>query len=240
MKIECLIIHLERAHERRRHLDTILPLIKMNSHIIEAVDAENMSLEERGAYSPSIVNPHYYSKLKATEVACFLSHRKSWKYIVDNRLDAALILEDDADIAEDLCNRSLSIALKNIKPGDFVRFPIKKRETPKRIISEQSDLLLFEPVEIKLGMVAQLMTRDAAQTFLDLTSRFDRPVDCFLQMRWVHKKRILTVWPSGVDEISSELGGSMINHKAKGLAKVKREILRPIYRYKISHLSRKY
>lgn len=238
MHIQCLIIHLERAVERRAHIEKMIPLIKMDTKIINAVDVYKLSPSDLKLHIPGKIAPPYHSDLKASEIACFLSHRKSWQYIVDNKLDAALVFEDDAEISEPLFKNSLSLALENMASGDFIRFPIKNREEPKRVISKNDGSTLFEPVEIKLGMVAQLITHEAAQSLIDATQNIDRPVDCFLQMRWLHKVRVLTAWPSGIDEVSSALGGSMINHKVSGFAKLKREVMRPIYRYKISKLSK--
>lgn len=238
MNIQCLIIHLERAHERRVHLQRLIPLIKMETQIIDAVDAQKISEAELDCYTPGMLSPSYHSPLKSSEIACFLSHRKSWEYIVKENLDAALVLEDDADISESLFNNSLSLVIENISTNDFIRFPIKNREELRKVINEKNGHTLYEPTEIKLGMVAQLITRDAAKALLDATKNFDRPVDCFLQMRWIHKVRVLSVWPSGIEEVSSRLGGSVINHKVIGLEKLRREIKRPIYQYRISKLSK--
>jgi GR25 family glycosyltransferase involved in LPS biosynthesis len=220
-------------------LEKIIPLIKLETKIIDAVDARELSQADLNLYVKGLMPPPYHSDLKVSEIACFLSHRKSWQYIVENNLDAAFVLEDDADISEIPFRNSLSLALDNIESGDFIRFPIRKSEEPRRVISENYGSTLFEPKEIKLGMVAQIVTRDAAKALIEATQKIDRPVDCFLQMRWVHNVRVLSLWPSGIEEVSSILGGSMINHKAKGLGKLKREIMRPIYRFKISRLSRK-
>ena len=81
-------------------------------------------------------------------------------------------------------------------------------------------------------MVAQIVTYDAARRLLERTERFDRPVDAYLQLRWKHGVRVLTLWPNGVREISSILGGSMIQEKSTG-DRIRREILRPLYRAKL-------
>ena len=238
MKIECLLIHLERAHERRTHLEKIIPLVKMDAKIIDAIDALKLSKACSDLYLPRLIEPPYHSTLKASEIACFLSHRKAWRHIVENNIEAALVLEDDANILDPAFSNSISLALKNINSGDFIRFPVKNREEPRRIISERFGSILFEPKEIKLGMVAQIITQDAARSLLEATLNIDRPVDCFLQMRWIHNVSVLSVWPSGIEEVSSTLGGSMINYKISGFGKLRREIMRPIYRRKISKLSK--
>ena len=81
-------------------------------------------------------------------------------------------------------------------------------------------------------MVAQIVTFDAAKRLLERTTRFDRPVDTYLQLRWQHGVRILTLWPNGVREISSRLGGSLIQEKSNG-DRLRRELLRPLYRAKL-------
>ena len=107
-------------------------------------------------------------------------------------------------------------------------------------LARDEDIQLTLPARIELGMIAQIVTKEAAKRLLQCTTDFDRPVDCLLQMPWEHGARVLSVWPSGVKEVSNHLGGSMIDHKVFGLAKLKREINRPIYRSKINSLSDKF
>jgi GR25 family glycosyltransferase involved in LPS biosynthesis len=99
---------------------------------------------------------------------------------------------------------------------------------------------IIEPLPVGLGMVAQLVSRDAARKLLAATRKFDRPVDTTVQMFWVTGVRPLAVQPGGVEEISSKLGGSTIKRKKSALDKLGREILRPLYRRRIATLSRKF
>jgi glycosyl transferase family 25 len=86
-------------------------------------------------------------------------------------------------------------------------------------------------------MVAQIVTYDAARRLLEKTERFDRPVDAYLQLRWKHEVRVLTLWPNGVREISSVLGGSLIQEKSN-VDRLRREVLRPLYRAKLGTYAR--
>ena len=96
----------------------------------------------------------------------------------------------------------------------------------------RENISIFEPTLVGLGMVAQIVTFDAARRLLEQTERFDRPVDTYLQLRWKHGVRILTLWPNGVREISSILGGSLIQGKSNS-DRLRRELLRPLYRAKL-------
>lgn len=99
-------------------------------------------------------------------------------------------------------------------------------------------LQIIEPVPVGLGMVAQLVGREAAQRLLSATQVFDRPVDTTAQMNWVTGLKPLSVLPGGVREVSVRLGGSTIQKSRSLPDKLKREILRPLYRWKIKSRSR--
>jgi glycosyl transferase family 25 len=103
----------------------------------------------------------------------------------------------------------------------------------------QDNISIFEPTLVGLGMHAQIVTYDAARRLLESTESFDRPVDAYLQLRWKHGVRILTLWPNGVREISSSLGGSLIQEKSN-VNRLQREVLRPLYRAKLDIYSRIY
>lgn len=97
---------------------------------------------------------------------------------------------------------------------------------------------VIRPERVGLGMVAQLVSREAAIRLLKATETFDRPVDTMVQMDWVLHLEPLAVLPGGVSEISSTLGGSNIKRKAKISDKLAREVLRPLYRAKVALYSR--
>lgn len=240
MKTDCMIIHLERAHARLSQVKAAMEVLPLRSQIVPAIDGQQMCDEHSSAYVRKLLRPYYPFQLRPSEVATFHSHRTCWKRIIDDGLDAALILEDDLQIDPEIFNPALELAMSNVQPGDFVRFPIKIREEALRDIASKGSIHLRSHDRIALGMVAQLVTHDAATALLAASEKFDRPVDSFLQMQWVHNVRILTVWPSGVREISSELGGSLIGRKSGFFEKVRREILRPIYRRKIGTLSKRH
>ncbi|MCE2523670.1 MAG: hypothetical protein J4F49_10720 [Rhodobacteraceae bacterium] len=74
------------------------------------------------------------------------------------------------------------------------------------------------------------MSRTAAERLLEATQRIDRPIDCFLQS-------IYSVIPSGVGEISQELGGSTIHAKDQQVSWAEREFKRFAYWMKVRRMS---
>jgi GR25 family glycosyltransferase involved in LPS biosynthesis len=239
--LTAFIIHLERAETRRDQVAALRAALPCKSEVVWAVDArapEMMAAPGLAEHVPVHLSPRYPYALRQTEVACFHSHRACWQRIVEEGLAAALILEDDIALDPVVFPAALRLALSAVQPGDFIRMPYKRREDMGRVIAQEGGITLRAPVEVALGMQAQVVTQDAARLLLRATERFDRPVDCLLQMPWEHGARVLSVWPSGVSEHSADLGGSTIGHKALGWDKIRREVMRPFYRRRIAALSR--
>ena len=67
-------------------------------------------------------------------IGCFLSHRKAWKKIVEQKLDAGLILEDDIRISPLTFNKSFNFALKNIQKYKLIQFQVRKIKKKCKII----------------------------------------------------------------------------------------------------------
>ena len=229
---DCLIIHLDRSSERKPQVRKLKKDLPYRTKIVDAVDGSKPNDDFSKSYIPKILRPRYPFSLRSAEIACFQSHRKCWQEILDRGLEAALIIEDDVDIIDGEFKAAVKLAMKEIKMGDLIRFPIKPREKSRNRSVTRDNISIFEPTLIGLGMVAQIVTYDAARRLLERTERFDRPVDAYLQLRWKHGVRVLTLWPNGVREISSILGGSMIQEKSTG-DRIRREILRPLYRAKL-------
>ena len=155
--------------------------------------------------------PAYPFALRPSEVACFLSHRKVWRMIVERGLDAGLIVEDDVALDMPLFGRCMEVAKQACVGKAYVQFRISPVRGRVREMARDGDIRLLAPQVSQLGTVAQLVTREAAQHLLALTERFDRPVDTFLQMRWVTGIAPFCVVPSGIGDQSAEIGGSTVS-----------------------------
>ncbi|ATU90922.1 glycosyltransferase family 25 protein [Phyllobacterium zundukense] len=232
MKVAAFIIHLKRATKRGEHVRRLIGRLPVNAEIIDAVDALDMRDGDIDAvYARSLHSPFYPFKLRVSEVACFLSHRKAWQTIVDRNLDAGLVIEDDVDVDDAAFAVQLSQAIAVLQPADYIRFPRWPRGEKGPEIAREGAGSIIEPELPGLGMQAQLVGRDAAIALLAATERFDRPVDTTIQMRWLHPVRILSARPITIREIDFNLGGTVVQDKNKTfLDRLGREILRPYYR----------
>lgn len=239
MTIKAFIIHLKRADKRRPQVEKLAHDLPVSADVIDAVD--NRQLDEatiHAVYRRHLYQPAYPFKLSRNEIACFLSHRKAWQAIVDQKLDAGLVIEDDVELTEDFAG-AFTAAVDFMRAGDFIRFPFRADRETGIEHYRSAHHRIIEPLPVGLGMVAQLISRDAAQKLLDTTHCFDRPVDTTAQMNWVTGLHPLAVLPGGVREVSSVLGGSTIKQKKSLIDKLSREVLRPLYRRRVAAYSEK-
>lgn len=240
MKIEAFVIHLERSEERRPQVKKILANLPVAAQVLTAIDWKDLSSEALSAVEGKhLARPHYPFRLRHSEIACFLSHRKAWAEIGKRGLDAALIVEDDIAVDHELFAAAFELALRHFHAGDYVRFPEKLREKHDIVLEQCRGQTIFRPQCTGLGMLAQLVGSDCARQLLRHSQFFDRPVDGFLQIHWLHGIKPKSVTPAGVCEISATLGGSTITKPRSIGAKLYAELARTMYRVQLVHLARK-
>ncbi len=232
MAIKAFVIHLERAQGRRLQAQRLRAALPLAAAVLPAVDGLKLTAADIGrVVQPRLHRPHYPFALTRTEVACFLSHRRAWQAIVDQGLDAGLVVEDDAEPSASDFAAVLEAASVGLRQDEFIRFPHRERHEPGPVVRTRDGVRLLEPRLPALGMVAQLVGREAARLLLDASWSFDRPVDSFVQMQWLHGARVLTARPIVVREICGELGGSVIHAPRAGFVhKMIHEINRPLLR----------
>lgn len=235
MRIRGFIIHLERAVPRRRQAEACAASLPMPAEIMAAVDGRLMSDDERQAVvRRRLLAPRYPFELSQGETACFLSHRKAWQRIVDSGLDAGLIVEDDVAPASDAFSAAIESAVETAQPEEFIRFPMHDRGEQGAVVRTAGPIRFIEPRLPGLNMQMQLVGRDAARLLLAASERFDRPVDSFVQMQWIHGARVLTTRPVVIRELGGQLGGSVIQNKRMNLVeKFVHEFQRPLHRFSI-------
>lgn len=234
MKVDGFVITLARAKMRKEQVEKICQDCPVDCHVIDAVDGSQLSHEERSkVVAKYLYWPRYPFRLRDGEVGVFLSHRKAWQEIVNRQLDAGLILEDDVAINTGVFRKTFQLGLDQLDINSYIKLPVPHRG---RLIqtAEKHPTNKFTIVT-PLGATSQLVGRASATRLLELTERFDRPIDAFLQMDWQTKISPSLIIPSGIEEISHLLGGSTIQTQLRRSKAdlIFRNIIRPIYRAQI-------
>lgn len=242
MTVEAFVIHLKRAEGRRAQVERIMAACPVPARIIDAVDGSALGSDVLSqAYSADpLFRPPYPFAINAGEIGCFLSHRRTWHRIIDAKLQAALILEDDVEIDQAVFQTAYDLALQNIDRCHYIQFQVRPIAGPASTLEQDGDVRLVKPTVIPLRTSAQLVSARAAEQLMAITERFDRPIDGVLQLTWETGLPICCVDPSGVQDRTSQTGGSTISSR-KRLGPIKwldKQIQRWRYRRAIATMSR--
>jgi glycosyl transferase family 25 len=96
MKI--FIISLTTAKERRENIKLQLNKLSFPYEIIDAIDGRKLNKEDMERLCDMETVKKYPNWLTPSAIGCALSHYQVYKKIIEQKLDYALILEDDAEL----------------------------------------------------------------------------------------------------------------------------------------------
>ncbi|MDE9545148.1 glycosyltransferase family 25 protein [Xenorhabdus bovienii] len=112
MKI--FIVNLKKHTQRKEKMQNQANKLGLHIEFIEAVYGPEINDEKLKRIAYDYPN----CKLTKGEIGCSLSHLKIYKKIIDDNIEYALILEDDAVLSENITEY-----IKNIKNSDNIRKP---------------------------------------------------------------------------------------------------------------------
>jgi glycosyl transferase, family 25 len=232
---KCFIIHLKRAVKRKKTVQSLILNLKCQTKIIDAVDGKALTAKYISQFCNynNYFSPKYPFTINNGEIACFLSHREAWKAIVNEKLEAGLIIEDDCQIDIKKFDRSFKIALKLVKKLGYIQFQTREILNNAVEINNFDGVKILQPKTIPLRTSAQLISYDAALLLLEKSKNIDRPVDGFLQLFWLTGQNISCILPSGISDITHSSGGSTLSIKQSTKSSIYRSYIRLLYRMKI-------
>jgi GR25 family glycosyltransferase involved in LPS biosynthesis len=235
------IVHLERAKGRKAQVQDLVAKAPYSIQIIDAVDGAKLSKQDiETCYSQTpVMQPKYPFVLNAGEMGCFLSHRKVWQEIVDQGLDAGLIFEDDVQIDPQQFSKALALAEAHVRELGYIQFLVREVRGHNKVLVKGDGVIVAQPVVTPLRTSAQFVSYATAQELLELTGKFDRPVDGVLQLYWETGIQLSCVIPSGVSDRTAATGGSTLSAKQPLSKKLGREISRYSYKAKIRKYSKR-
>lgn len=216
MRVQGFVIHLARAKQRSPLVERILAVSPVETQIFDAVDGREMSEADlRAWYSATpLHSPKYPFTLGVGEVACFLSHQAIWRKMVHDGIDFALILEDDVEMDATQVGRVVEFVVGVGNPDVYVE--LQTRPLPAcDIVAQAEGVQILRPILPPLRTSAQIVGRGAAARLLEVSERFDRPIDCLLQLVSVTGQEVLCASPSGVSDASDEVGGSVAQGRSR-------------------------
>ena len=96
-KIPIYVINLDSSPKRFETIHAQTKKMGLEIKRISGINGNELTdAEIKENYSETLNNKRFRRKLTRGEIGCHLSHRKIWKKLVDENIDIAIILEDDA------------------------------------------------------------------------------------------------------------------------------------------------
>lgn len=126
MKI--LLINLDKSNDRLEQQITQFKDLDLAFERLAAVSIHDFSEEEYKRLAFGGQRP-----MKQSELACFLSHKKAWDYIVEHN-EPCVVLEDDAVLVKDF--KKILEDISNLKHVDYINLEVHGR---KKLVSKKED-----------------------------------------------------------------------------------------------------
>jgi len=209
MKFKVFLINLDRSTDRLELCREELQKYNIEFERVPAVYGKELTQQQiDSVYDENQNKKHYKKSLSLGEIGCYLSHIKCWQKVVDEKLDYAIILEDDFKLTESFGD--FKSIFEHLTNWDYVRIAFSSRNVPivKRMpVTENYDLVHYAKVPI--NMLGQAISLQGAQKLLNNTQKIFRPVDVDIKHYWEKDIEILGITPPLIREqnnFASEIG----------------------------------
>ena len=215
--LKIFVISLDRALDRRAHMQGLLDELGLTAEFVSAVDGIALTAEDRGQYDSGLARLNYRAEMTNTEIACYLSHYRIYERICRENLPVALILEDDIDVAPNFLEAVGALVDQTDPEWTVVRLQTQRGKllnpTSEHGLGRRVGALgaseLYQLDTHVLGGCAYLMRLPAAETMLAFGKTISRPIDQTLDRFWENGIVPYIVRPFPVrqhPEFDSEIG----------------------------------
>jgi glycosyl transferase, family 25 len=182
-------INLDRDAERRQRMEAELLRHGLQGERFAGVLWTALSVTEQGTlYSESLNARQFHKPLVNGEKGCYASHLALWRWLLDSRHQAVVVLEDDVRLCADFGRVCDAIAALPAKRWDMVkligRAGIGKPEKLRRreMLCVGFELQHYRRVpSLTAGYV---INREGAAKLLASRQPFGRPIDVDLRHWW--------------------------------------------------------
>lgn len=196
MNSKTFVINLDSNPERLHSITKQCERLGLSFERISAIRGRDLTLDEKdNVYQVDANKQSYDSLLTDGEIGCYLSHIHCWKKIVDEELDYALILEDDAELLDSL-PKYISELEKKITLWDYIELSHgSKVRSACQSYSLDNGLAWVKRLRLNSTTTAQLVSYQGAKRLLSSATPIKRPVDIDLQFWYEKSIRCFSVEP---------------------------------------------
>ena len=209
MNVKIFLINLDRSTERLEKAAQQLNRLNVPFERVSAVDGSKLTgAEIDAAFDTEQAERRTAYNLTIGEIGCHLSHVECWRRIITDKLDFAIILEDDLVLDDQFPHAIGAIEqFTHSNEWDYIKLanPFKKRPYQTRTALDRFTLVNYP--KAPTGTVAQAVSFQGAETLLSHRPPFFRAIDVDLQWEWELGIKVqgLVPYVANVSDAESEI-----------------------------------
>lgn len=199
MMLPIYVIALKDSTARRQKIAERLEDLGLEFSFIDAVMGKDIPGAEKNRLCSQKRQGFLPSPLSDGALGCLMSHRAIWQKMQEERIETALVLEDDAIIAPEILD--VLPRLEKLKSRFDIINLHDRKDRPMIDIAQISDSHRLTVTRYNaIGTVSYVINRKAAQHLLDLSFPVMFEVDVLINRWWDHGLKTLVVQPVVVRE----------------------------------------
>ncbi|WP_068082392.1 glycosyltransferase family 25 protein [Polycladidibacter stylochi] len=203
MHIKYFAINLEKAVERRQHMQLQAAKWGLDIHFFCAVTPDTMVGVQHKYYAKK-AQQHFGRELAPTELACGLSHLELWRQLEqDDTADAFVIFEDDVIIETDLPRLLAGVRFADIKLLKLANLWQSKGYVIEKLTEGYE---LVQVLKTSEGAGAYLIAKDAVSSLIDYCQDFRKPIDTLVDDYTLFKTAAHSIFPHPVLQVHEAAG----------------------------------
>lgn len=196
MSFKIFVINLDSSVDRIENMQAQCNELGIEFERVSAVRGKNLSSAEKAVVYNRDVNLAKYDKeLNDGEIGCYMSHARCWEQILIQKLDYALILEDDAILTPEITAYIAKLADSSTE-WDYIKLSHGRK--PKSILNAidlGDGLSLGQCIKLPSTTTGQFVSQTGAKKLLQHAYPIARPIDIDIQFWYEKSLRSFVVRP---------------------------------------------
>lgn len=193
------VISLKASTSRRRAMTERMAALGLDFDFIDGVVGKDIPADQKSRLLSDNRRFQLGAPLSDGALGCLMSHRRAWEMLCNTDVDAAIILEDDAELAPEALDVLPRIAALK---GRFDL--INLHHTSGRPLVDAARISPTHALSItryvSIGAIGYVVSRTAAEKLLDVSVPGIFEVDVLMNRWWEHGLKTLVLTPSIVSE----------------------------------------
>jgi glycosyl transferase family 25 len=222
--IQALVIYLPGSVDRQEKARSELAQTNLNWRFLDAIKGSAL-ITRPVEYQPEKVKQLLGFELTASELGCFLSHKKAWQICVDDNIPT-IIFEDDFRLLPHF-EKTISYLMHDYTAWGAIRLQ-GLHPVPQDAVNSFDDIKLVQNKADAVGASAYILKPVQAKLLIEAAVDIYEPLDHFLEHHQVHQVNFLAIqpYPVGITGDESTILDRPGRLPIKGVAKLKRSLAR--------------